>query len=94
MLQNDVLYFLLKKNLGENLDLTGIRVTATGKFPIFSIIYYKDRQRRLYNVDLEVMKQCRPALAQTGKCQRIDANNSLQSLKNMPRGAGIRYQIV
>ena len=39
---------LLKKNLGESLDLTGIRVTATGKF---SIIYYKDGQRRLYNVD-------------------------------------------
>ena len=39
---------LLKKNLGENLDLTGIRVTATGKF---SVIYYRDGQRRLYNVD-------------------------------------------
>ena len=49
---------LLKKNLGENLDLTGIRVTATGKF---SIIYYKDRQRRLYNVDFgsdETMQSC------------------------------------
>ena len=39
---------LLKKNLGENLDLTGIRVTATGKF---SVVYYKDGQRRHYNVD-------------------------------------------
>ena len=40
---------------------------------------------------LEVMKQCRPALVQTGKCQRIHANMSSQSLKNMPRRAGIRY---
>ena len=54
-------HFLLKKNLGENLDLTEIRVTATGKFSIFSIIYYKDRQRRLYNVDFgsdETMPSC------------------------------------
>ena len=41
---------------------------------------------------LEVMKQCRPALAQTGKCQRIHANISSQSLKNMLHGTGIRYQ--
>ena len=39
---------LLKKNLWENLDLTGIRVTATG---MSSVIYYKDGQRRHYNVD-------------------------------------------
>ena len=41
---------------------------------------------------LEVMKQCRPALAQTGKCQRIHANISSQSLKNMLYGTGIHYQ--
>ena len=35
----------LKKYLGGNLDL--IRIRATGKF---SITYYKDGQRRLYNV--------------------------------------------
>ena len=49
---------LLKKNLGENLDLTGIRVTATGKF---SVVYYKDGQRRHYNVDFgsdETMPSC------------------------------------
>ena len=49
---------LLKKNLGENLDSTGIRVTATGKF---SVIYYRDGQRRLYNVDFgndETMPSC------------------------------------
>ena len=49
---------LLKKNLGENLDLTGIRVTATGKF---SVVYYKDGQRRHYNVDFgsdETMLSC------------------------------------
>ena len=53
-----ILHCLLKKNLGENLDLAGIRVTATGKF---SIIYYKDGQRRLYNVDFgsdETMPSC------------------------------------
>ena len=46
------------KNLGENLDLTGIRVTATGKF---SVVYYKDGQRRHYNVDFgsdETMPSC------------------------------------
>ena len=41
---------------------------------------------------LEVMKQCRPALVQTEKCQRIHANIFSQSLKNMLHGAGIRYQ--
>ena len=49
---------LLKKNIGENMDLTGIRVTTTGKF---FIIYYKDGQRRLYNVDFgsdETMPSC------------------------------------
>ena len=46
-------------------------------------------QRKLYNV---VMKQCRLDFVQTGKCQRIHANTSSQSLKNMPHGTGIRYQ--
>ena len=49
---------LLKKNLGENLDLTGICVTGTGKL---SIIYYKDGQWGLYNVDFgsdETMPSC------------------------------------
>ena len=49
---------LLKKNLWENLDLTGIRVTATG---MSSVIYYKDGQRRHYNVDFgsdETMPSC------------------------------------
>ena len=41
---------------------------------------------------LEVMKQCRPALAQTRKCQYIYANISLQSLKNMLHGTRIQYQ--
>ena len=41
---------------------------------------------------LEVVKQCRHALAQTGKCQHIYANISLQSLKNMHHGTGIHYQ--
>ena len=41
---------------------------------------------------LEVMKQCRSALSQNGKCQRIPANTSSQSLKNMLHGTGIRYQ--
>ena len=41
---------------------------------------------------LEVMKQCRPALSQTGKCQRIHANIFSQSTKNMLHGTGIRYQ--
>ena len=48
----------LKKNLREILDLTGIRVTATGKF---SVIYYRDGRRRLYNVDFgsdEKMPSC------------------------------------
>ena len=44
-----------KKNLGENLDLTGIRVTVAGKF---LIICYKDGQRRLCNVDFETMLSC------------------------------------
>ena len=39
---------LTEKNLGENLDLIGIRVTAPGKF---SVVYYKDGQRMRYNVD-------------------------------------------
>ena len=40
------------------MDLTGIRVTTTGKF---SIIYYKDGRRRLCNVDFgsdETMLSC------------------------------------
>ena len=41
---------------------------------------------------LEVMKQCRPALAQTRKCQYIYANISLQSLKNMLHETRIQYQ--
>ena len=47
-----------KKKIGENLDLTGIRVTATEKF---SIIYYKDVQTRLYKVEFgseEKMPSC------------------------------------
>ena len=44
-----------KKNLGENFDLTGIRVTMAGKF---LIIYYKDGQRRLCNVDFETVLSC------------------------------------
>ena len=39
---------LLKKNLGENLDLPGICVTTTGKF---SVTYYKAGQRINYSVD-------------------------------------------
>ena len=49
---------LLKKNLGENLDLTGICVTVTRKF---SVIYYKDGHRKNYNVDFgsdETMSSC------------------------------------
>ena len=49
---------LTEKNLGENLDLTGIRATTTGKF---SVVYYKDGQRRHYNVDFgsdETMPSC------------------------------------
>ena len=38
---------------------------------------------------LEVMKQSCPVLAQTGKCQRIYASISSQSLKNMHHGTGI-----
>ena len=41
---------------------------------------------------LEAMKQCYPALAQTGKCQCIHANICSKSLKNMLHGTGIRYQ--
>ena len=42
---------LTEKKLAENLDLTGIRVTKTGKF---SIIYYKNGQRRPYDVDIGI----------------------------------------
>ena len=41
---------------------------------------------------LEVIKQCRPTLVQTGKCQRIHAKISSQSLKSVPHRIGIRYQ--
>ena len=34
-------------------------------------------------LNLEVKKKCRPALVQSGKCQRIYANISSYSLKNM-----------
>ena len=40
------------------MDLNRVRVTAAGKF---SIIYYKDNQRRLYNLDFgsdETMPSC------------------------------------
>ena len=49
---------LLKKNLGENLNLTGICATATRKF---SVIYHRDGQRRFYNTDFgsdERMPSC------------------------------------
>ena len=42
--------------------------------------------------NLEVMKQYRPALVQTRKCQSIHANIFLQSLKNMLHRTGIGYQ--
>ena len=41
---------------------------------------------------LEMMKQYRPALVQTRKCQSIHANIFLQSLKDMLYRTGIRYQ--
>ena len=62
---------LLKKNLGENLDLTGIRVTATDSFQLFTINMVKGDNTML---TLEGIKQCHPVVAQTGKCQRIHAN--------------------
>ena len=52
---------LLKKNIGENMDLTGIRITTTGKFPLFTIKMVKGDSTML---TLEVMKQCRHALVQ------------------------------
>ena len=39
----------MKENLRVNLDLTAIHVTVSGKF---SIIYYKDGQRRLFNISI------------------------------------------
>ena len=53
-----VRHCLLKKNLGENLNLTGIRVTTTGNF---LVVYYKDGQRSHYDVDFgsyETMPSC------------------------------------
>ena len=46
ILKFDIAYY--KKNLGENLDMIGIIVTTTRKF---AVIYRRDAQKRLYNVD-------------------------------------------
>ena len=72
-------------NIGENLDLTGIRVTVTGKF---SVIYYKYSQRRHYNVDFgwdETMpSRCCPDWKMSAY--------PCKYLKNMLHGTGICYQ--
>ena len=72
------------------MNLTGIRVTATGKF---SVIYYKDGKGDTTMLALEVMKQCRPAALPRLENVSVSIQNiSLQSLKNMLHGSGIRHQ--
>ena len=46
--QQMVRHCLLKKSLGESLDLTGIKTVGMGKF---AMIYYKNGEKRVYYVD-------------------------------------------